>query len=246
MKGIFKSFPMAFKMILTDPVNLVLSIFPTLIALTLYLFTIVTAYRNSDRLVSFFRGYIYTSDQATFLATLLTGILMIFIFFVMSWTFVIFVGIIAAPFNSLLSSRIEQKLVQKVYMDEDQSKALAQVKLGMGQTFKNEAKKLIFIGIVAVLAFILNLFPLFYPLGIFLVAILVAVQFVDYSWSRRNMHFGDCLKDVMKNIVPYSISGAIFLLLVAIPIVNAFIPALATSYFTVLWLYRQKKIELAP
>lgn len=246
MKGILQSFPMAFKMILTDPVNFVLSIFPTLIALALYLFTIVTAYRNSDRLVAFFRGYIYTSDQATFFATLLTGILMIFIFFVMSWTFVVVVGIIAAPFNSLLSSRIEQKLVQKVYMDEDQSKALAQVKMSMGQTFKNEAKKLIFIGIVAVLAFVLNLFPLFYPVGIFLVATLVAVQFVDYSWSRRNMHFGECLKDVMKNIIPYSISGAIFLLLVAIPIVNAFIPALATSYFTVLWLYRQKKIELAP
>ncbi|WP_408098663.1 EI24 domain-containing protein [Peredibacter sp. HCB2-198] len=246
MKGILKAFPMAFKMILTDPVNFVLSIFPTVIALALYIFTIVSAYRNSDRLVAFFRGYIYTSDQATFLATLVTGILMIFIFFVMSWTFVIVVGIIAAPFNSLLSSRIETKLVQKVYMDEDQSKALEQVKMSMGQTFKNEAKKLVFIGIVAVMAFLLNLFPLFYPLGVFLVATLVAVQFVDYSWSRRNMHFGECFKDVLKNIIPYSISGAIFLLLVAIPIVNAFIPALATSYFTVLFLYRQKKIELAP
>lgn len=246
MKGILKSFPLAFKVILTDPVNFVLSIFPTLIALTLYILTIVGAYRNSDRLVAFFRGYIYTSDQATFLATLITGILIIFIFFLMSWTFVIIVGIIAAPFNSLLSSRIEQKLVQKVYMDEDQSKALKQVKMSMGQTFKNEAKKLVFIGIVAVMAFLLNLFPLFYPLGIFLVATLVAVQFVDYSWSRHNMHFGECFKDTVKNILPYSASGAIFLLLVAIPLVNAFVPALATSYFTVLYLHRQKKIELFP
>lgn len=246
MKGILKAFPLAFKVIFTDPVNFVLSIFPTTIALILYLVTIVSAYRNSDRLVAMFRGYIYSSDQATFLAWLVTGILMIFIFFVMSWTFVIVVGIIAAPFNSLLSSRIEQKLVQKVYMDEDQAKALKKVKMSMGQTFKNEAKKLVFIAIVAVMAFLLNLFPLFYPLGIFLVAILVAVQFVDYSWSRHDMHFGECFKDVLKNLLPYSTSGAIFLLLVAIPIVNAFIPALATSYFTVLWLHRQKKIELAP
>jgi CysZ protein len=246
MKSIFRSFPVALKMIFMDPVNLVLSIFPTLIALGLYFFTLVYTYRNSDRLASWFRGYIYTADQATWLAKILTAILIIFIFFLMSWTFVIVVGVIAAPFNSLLSSRIETKLVQKVYMDEDQSKAMAQVKSGMLQTFKNEGKKLFFILVVGAAAFLLNLFPLFYPVGIFLFATLVAVQFVDYSWSRHDLNFGECLKDVIKNILPYSLGGFFFLLMVAIPIVNAFVPAFATSYFTVLWLHRQKKISLFP
>lgn len=245
MNGIFRSFPVALRMIFTDPVNLVLSIFPTLIALALYFFTIVYTYRNSDRLVSMFRGYIYTADQATLLAKILTAILIIFIFFLMSWTFVIVVGVIAAPFNSLLSSRIETKLVQKIYMDDDQQKAMAQVKSGMLQTFKNEGKKLFFILIVGALAVVLNLFPIFYPVGIFLVATLLAVQFVDYSWSRHDLSFGACLKDIIKNIFPYSLAGIIFLFMVAIPIVNAFVPAFATSYFTVLWLHRQKKIDLA-
>jgi CysZ protein len=244
MNGVFKAFPVALKMIFTDPVNFVLSIFPTMVALALYMLTITYTYKNSDRLVSMFRGYIYTADQATWLAKILTAILIIFLFFLMSWTFVVVVGIIAAPFNSLLSSRIETKLVQKIYMDEDQKKAIEQVKTNMIQTFKNEAKKLIFILLVALMAFLLNLFPMFYPVGIFLVATLLAVQFVDYSWSRHNMHFGECMKDVLVNIIPYSMGGFLFLMMVAIPIVNAFVPALATSYFTVLWLHRQKKISL--
>lgn len=242
MTHVFRSFPVALKMILTDPVNFILSVIPTLMALAIYLLTIVSVYRNSDRVVAMFRGYIYTADQATLLAKILTGILIIFIFFLMSWTFVLVVGIISAPFNSLLSSRIEQKLVSQVFMDEDQSKALEQVKKGIGHTFKNEFKKLGYIAVVGGCAFLLNLFPLFYPVGVFLIAVLLSVQFVDYSWSRHNIHISGCLKDVFKNLIPYSLGGFIFLMLVAIPIVNAFIPAFATSYFTVLWLMRQNKI----
>jgi CysZ protein len=244
MNGIFKAFPVAVKMILTDPVNFVLSLFPTILSLAIYLFTVTAAYRNSDRLASYFRGYIYTADQATLLARILTAVLIIFIFFIMSWTFVLVVGIISAPFNSLLSSRIEQKLVTRKIMDEDQQHAIQEVKNNIGQTFKNEFKKLIFLIAIAIMAFVLNMFPLFYPIGAFLIALLLAVQFVDYSWSRHNMPFSACLKDILKNIIPFSISGAIFLAMVAIPIVNAFVPALATSYFTVLWLHRQKKIDL--
>lgn len=242
MKSIGRSFSLAFKMIFTDPVNLVLSVIPTLMALAIYFFVIIGAYRNSDRLASFFRGYLESPDQATWAARILTAILIIFIFFIMSWTFVLIVGIIAAPFNSLLSSRIEQKLVQRVIMDESQSHAMEQVKSSLAQTFKNEFKKIALLIVVGLFAFVINLIPFLYPVGVFLIATLLAVQFVDYSWSRHDLPVSGCLKDVTVNIVPYSLSGAIFLALVAVPLVNAFVPALATSYFTVLWLDRQKKI----
>jgi CysZ protein len=242
MNHILKSIPLSFKMIFKDPVNLLLAIIPTAIALALYIFTVVTVFRNSDRFVSMFRGYIYTADQATVLAKIITAVLIIFIFFVMSWTFVILVGIIAAPFNSMLSSRIEKRLVQHIE-SADKKETMKQIGQSLGQAFKNELKKLIFIVFVAGLAFLLNLFPLFYPIGIFLIAVLLSVQFVDYSWSRHELHFGACLKDVTVNIIPYSLSGFIFLLLVSIPIINAFVPALATSYYTVLWLHRQNKIQ---
>ena len=242
MGSTFKAFPLAVKMILKDPVNLFLSMFPTAIALALYFLTITVIIRRFDAFVGMIRGYVYNPEQANILAYILTAILIIFIFFVMSWTFVIVVGIISAPFNSMLSSRIEKSLVQHIE-GPDKKETMQKIGQSLGQTFKNELKKLIFIAFVAVLAFLLNLFPLFYPIGIFLVAVLLSVQFVDYSWSRHDMHFGACLKDVTINIIPYSVSGFFFLLLVTVPIINAFIPALATSYYTVLWLHRQKKIQ---
>lgn len=242
MNHIFKSFPLAFKMIFKDPVNLLLALFPTVIALFLYFFTVSTIYRNSDRFITMFRGYVYTSDQADLFAKILTAVLIIFLFLLMSWTFIIVVGIIAAPFNSMLSSRIEKKLLLQV-SDDSKKEALQKIGQSLGQTFKNEFKKLIFIIIVGAAAFVLNLIPVLYPVGILLVAILFAVQFVDYSWSRHEMNFGACLKDVLINIIPYSISGFFFLLLVTVPIINALVPALATSYYTVLWQYRQNKIQ---
>lgn len=243
MKDIIRSFPLALKVIITDPVNFILSVIPTLMALAIYLMTIFFIYTNSHQLVSFFKGYIYTADQATLLAKILTAVLIIFLFFVMSWTFVILVGILSAPFNSLLSSRIEQKLTQRVAMDEDHTHAMVVVKNSMKATLVNELKKFILLLLAAGVAFLLNLFPPFYPLAVLLIAILLSVQFLDYSWSRHNLPLSLCLKDIFKNIIPYSLSGAIFLGLVAIPLVNAIIPAFATSYFTVLWLYRQNKLD---
>ncbi len=242
MKDIFRTFPLALKMILTDPVNLVLAVVPTILALLVYLLSIAGIYRNSDIFVGFFRGYVYSSDQATLLSQILTGILILFVFFVMSWTYVLVVGIIAAPFNSLLSSRIEHKLVQRVIMDEDQGHALAEVKKSISATFKNEFKKLFFLIVAGGFAFVLNIFPLFYPLALFLIATLLAVQFVDYSWSRHDLSVSQCLGDVGRNIIHYSLSGVLFLLVVPVPLVNAFVPAMATSYYTILWLKRQGKI----
>jgi CysZ protein len=201
MKQMLKSFPVAVRMIIKDPVNLLLAFLPTLIALSMYFLTIAYVYKNSDRFISLFQGYIQTSDQATFFAKILTAVVILFIFFFMSWTFVFVAGIIAAPFNSVLSSRIERKLIQHLE-DPDKKEAFHIMRLGMLHTLKNELKKILLIVAVAFVAFFLNLFPLLYPVGIFLVSVLLAVQFIDYSWSRHDWHFSSCLKDLMVNIIP--------------------------------------------
>jgi CysZ protein len=244
MNDNFRSIGVSVRMILKDPINLMLTLIPTVIALALYAFTVVWILENSDILVVSLRGYMPSAESATVLGKLLTALLVVFVFILMSWTFVIVVGLIAAPFNSMLSSRIEKKLVERV-VETDREWTFKLMLKGIGQTFKNEAKKFIFIGFLSILSFILYTVPLFYPIGILLVSFLIAVQFVDYSWSRHELPFGACLKDATKNIFSYTFGGFFFLLLVTIPIINAFVPALATSYFTVLWLHRQKKIPQA-
>lgn len=235
------TFSQAWRLIVKDPVNLFLALIPTGIALSLYLFVIAWAFRRSDYFGLLLRDYLPSPETAGIAGKFLTGLLVLFLFLVMSWTFVILVGLIAAPFNSMLSSRIETILAGKP-VTEDKSKTLKEVARGMGKTFATELKKLAVIALMGAFAFVLNLFPPLYPLGLFLVAILFAVQFVDYSWSRHDWGAGNCIGDMMKNIIPYSASGLVFLFLVTIPILNALVPALATSYFTVLWLKRQKRI----
>ncbi len=236
-----KTFGQALRLITRDPVNLFLAVVPTAMALFLYLFLVAWIFRRADYLSVMLMDYLPSKDAAGILGIILTGILILFVFLLMSWTFVIVVGLIASPFNSMLSSRIETMLAGKP-VTEDRKKTLSAMALGIGVTFKNEIKKLVFIALVAAFAFVLNLFPIFYPVGIFLVSILFAIQFIDYSWARHDLRAHQCMGDVFRNIIPYSLSGFLFLLLVTIPIINAFVPALATSYFTVLWLKRQKKI----
>lgn len=236
-----KTLGQALRLITRDPVNLFLAVIPTAIALLLYLFLIAWVFQHADYFSVLLMDYLPSKDAASWIGKIFTGILVLFVFLLMSWTFVIVVGLIASPFNSMLSSRIETILAGRP-VGEDRQKTLTAMARGLGATLVNEIKKLVFIILVAAFAFVMNFFPLFYPIGIFLVALLFAVQFVDYSWSRHEMGAGACFRDVLQNIIPYSLSGFLFLLLVSIPIINAFIPAVATSYFTVLWLKRQKKI----
>lgn len=245
MKGILTSLPLAFKMILRDPINLLLAIIPTILALALYVFTIVSIFKNSQWFTLTIGQYFDSPDTATWIGRVLMALLILFVFLLMSWTFVIVVGIIAAPFNSMLSSRIERQLVGEP-VETKTSQTLTQMGRNLGKTFVNEFKKIFAILLMGALAFILNLVPVFYPIGLFLVAILIAVQFVDYSWSRHEMHFGSCLKDATSNLLPYSISGGFFLVMVTIPLINAFVPALATSYYTVLWLQRNNRLPSLP
>jgi CysZ protein len=246
MKQIFKSLPIAISMITRDPVNLTLALIPSLLALMIYLISVVAIFRHSEAVIGIVARYVNTPETAGLIGKVLTGILIVFVFIIMSWTFILLVGIISAPFNSMLSSRIERKLAGEKLEGKGQ-KTFQQIVVSLGETFKNEFKKLFLIILLSMLALLLNLFPLFYPLGIFLVSLVMAIQFVDYSWSRHDWSFGACLKDTAKNLLSYGGSGFFFVLLITIPIINTMVPALATSYFTVLWIkqQQQKKIPQA-
>lgn len=242
MKGTVSSFSLAIRSITRDPVNLILALVPTVLALAIYLWAVVSVFKNADWFTAFMSQYISSPEAAGWVGRFLTALLIIFIFLLMSWTFVVVVGIIAAPFNSMLSSRIEKQLTHQAVTDST-SKTMREIAQRLGSTFFTEIKKLIAIALMALLAFLLNLIPLFYPVGVFLVATLLAVQFVDYSWSRHDYTFGACVRDTFKNAFPYALSGGFFLILVTVPLINALVPALATAYYTILWLERHEKIQ---
>jgi len=160
------------------------------------------------------------------------------LFMLVSWTFVLMTGIISAPFNSVISARIEKKIRGEI-PSENKSQGIKEVVAGLGRTLFNEFKKLTVIIIATILAMGLNFFPVLFPLALLLLALIMSSQFLDYSWSRHDLGAGACFKDVMGNFFANFISGAIFLLLVSVPLINVLVPAFATSYYTVLWTKRQ-------
>ena len=221
----------AFKFITTDPVNLLLALVPTILSLLLYTFGIWLIVDNSSLISEYLQSYFKSSNQVIWITRILTGLFVVFFFFFMSWTFLLIVELVSFPFNALLSTRIEQKILGK---KSDNSK------VSFLKSLKNEFKKMIFISLMTILAFFMNFIPILYPLSFFLVALLLSIQFLDYTWSRHEQSFGECFKEMMSNLWIYFLSGALFLGLVSVPLLNLFVPALATSYFTVSWVRRSR------
>ena len=241
MRGVLISFPLAIKAVFKDPINVMLFMIPTLIAMGIYVFIGAYIIKNASFLSDNLSRYMPHSVDSSFISYILTALLLFFLLMVMNWTYVIFVGVIASPFNDALSSRIEKKLSSQPLptREETWTKLIARI----GQTFTNEFKKIFFIMILGAMAFIMNYIPALYPVALILSSTLIAIQFIDYSWSRHGMKTRECFMDLLRNFFPYSSIGFLFLLFISVPIINAFVPAFATSYYTVLWLYRQNKIN---
>lgn len=241
MRGVMISFPLAVRTIFKDPINVMLFMIPTLIAIGIYILVGTFIVYNASTLTDYVKLYMPHQMNSGFLTYVITAFLMFFFLMLMNWTYVILVGILASPFNDTLSARIEKKLAFQPLPNKEQT--WKELFARIGNTFTNEFKKILFIVVLGALAFVMNYIPVLYPVALVLSSLLLAIQFIDYSWSRHNMNMRQCLIDLLKNFFPYTFMGFIFLLFVSVPIINAFVPAFATSYFTVLWLYRQNKIN---
>lgn len=184
------------------------------------------------------QAYLKDSTWGEYLYYLLVGILTVLMYFIINWTFVIVLSILASPFNEIVSSRVE-----KITKGEELT--------GLGQVFDgffkglfftiiNESKKLGLIFVLTFISLILSYIPLLTPISIFITAILLGVSYLDFNWSRHELPFKDCKKDLFKNIFSYGFGGGFFLILVSIPLINIIVPSWATCYFSLLWVKRNE------
>jgi len=238
-----KIFGLSIKTIIKDPINISLAIIPTLISLIFYIGLIVLIASNFDQLTLFLATYIPNQDVAGWVGKILGFIFILFIFLLINWTHIILVGLISTPFNSLLSARIEAQFFQRP-IEQDRSRTLKEVFKNFFKTIRGEFLKFLFIFVLSILAILLNIIPFFYPIALVLLSLLMSVQFLDFTWSRNNLKFSDCLKDIFNSFFSYLFSGFLFLIFMTIPFINSIIPAVATSYMTILWLMKNKKIQI--
>jgi CysZ protein len=234
VKNAILSFQPAFSLIYKNKINFLLALIPVIIGITLYYFAGTNIYTFAmAKGDAFIKEYVGDGTYANISYYIVATVLTVVLFFLVNWTFVLVVSIIASPFNDILSERIE-----KIYNGEPMTEIGASISSRFGKILGilfNEVKKISFILSLTVLSLILSIFPVLAPLVIVISIFLLCMEFVDYSWSRHSLTFGQCVKDLWKHKLGYLIGGALFFGIVSIPLINLFVPSLATSFFTVFW-----------
>lgn len=210
---------------------------PVIFGVILYSSFFYLAYDFIGQKLTPFLAVTFHIDQMGFLVKwTLMALLTVLGFFLMNWTFVLAVSLIAAPFNDFLSESIADELEGKPFLRE---RSFWNAILPF---IWNETKKISVIIFFSFIALALSFIPILLPITLWINFLLISSQFTDYSWSRDHMSAKQCMQDIIKNLVPYSIAGGIFFFLITIPVINLLVPAWATSHFTLL--FTQKKINV--
>ncbi len=231
MSQLVSTFTTSLKVIKQDKVNLALCFAPVIIGILLYLFLGNYFYGDLREWIhSLVASKINSETWGAILYYILIAMVWILIFFLVNWTFVLVVSLIASPFNDILSERTEKWL-----KGEEPSAFGQSLRERVKQIFKiifNELKKISFIVVLSILAFVLNFFPLFTPFSLLLTALLMAINFLDYSWSRHQMTLSQCLSDLKQNIWIYLIAGFAFVFIMTVPMLNLIALPFGVVYFT--------------
>lgn len=242
LKNSIQAFKPSISSIVKDKVNLVLAMIPVITGIIIYwflgkwMFTTAMSYGQN-----FINQYLSDGVASTVINYLIVTILTVMMYFVVNWSFVLIVSLIASPFNDIMSGRIEKSLRGESM--PSMSETFSQMIGRLAKTLINEGKKVVFIGSLTVVSLLFGYIPILTPISIFIAFLLLAIQFVDYSWARHDLSVKNCVSDIRKNFLGYSLGGGVFFTLVAIPVVNLIVPPLATSYFTIVWVKNNEDLN---
>lgn len=239
MNNMIKSFGESLRIMKSDKWIILFSLIPIIIGILLYYFLGQWLYGDVYDWGKELIASKVESGWLSFLSGVFVAVLSIFFFFVINWTFVIVVSLFASPFNDLISSRTEK--ISQGQTPPDISDSIGRMMKRIAHTLINEIKKVVFILLMTILGFAFSFFlP---PVSLVISALLLAISFVDYSWSRHDLQFRKCVSDVRSSFIPYTASGALFLVMVGIPVVNLFALPYSVIYYTVLFSKNQKVLE---
>ncbi len=238
-----KAFGQAVSVMKNDKWIVLLSFVPVLVGAALYYWLGAWMYGDVLAWGNEWVKTAITSDSWGNVITWIVGIIMtVVLYFVISWTFVLVISIIASPFNDVISSRVERAILGK--SEEKVAESFAQMFARIFRILWNESKKILFIISLSMIGFLLSLIPFLVPVSIIVSATLLAIGFLDYSWSRHDMKFRECLADMRASFTSYVLGGVVFLFLIAVPLLNLFLLPYAVVYFTVLYADGRKALTM--
>ncbi|OUR98942.1 hypothetical protein A9Q84_05890 [Halobacteriovorax marinus] len=238
MKISIKAVRKSFSLLKEDKIILLLSLIPVVVGIAVYYYLGNLFYVDFlDWGKGLIAGKVSEGQWMSILSWLFTALLTIILYFLVSWTFVLFVSVIASPFNDIISGRVEKRLLNKPSEEISSEKFFSR----LSKILMNEFKKISLIIIISIFSFIIGLF--FPPLAFVISALLLAVSFLDYAWSRKDLSFRECLSNIRGSFLGYLVSGCAFMALISIPIVNLLVLPYAVIYYSVV--YYSKENELA-
>lgn len=236
MTFILKNFKDSLALFKRDKGLLLLGLVPLMIGLIVYsllgklIYVDFLAYLNS-----YLEGQLGSEGWFHVVKVLITALLTLLFYFLISWTFISVVGIFACPFNDLMAGRVE-----KLYLRQETSEAgasLSRLFSKLVYTVFNELRKIFFVMSLTILGIILSfILP---PIGLIFSSILIAVSFVDYSWGQHDLNVRGCLKNYKRSFWVYTLSGLIFMFWVAIPLVNLLALPFGVVYFSLLFVKKE-------
>ncbi len=235
-----ESFSESLDLIKRDSRLMILSALPILIGILIYLFLGNWFFSH---IVSPASNWIQVQIETSGISRFVTGILytfsFLFILVVTNFSFILLVGLIAVPFNDLITARVSKHFAMEK-KGELNSSLFKKIKSILWMVF-NEAKKIALIVVLSSLGFAFSFIPFLVPVSLLFSAILMAVNFLDYSWSRRDLSFRECLRDLKGASFLYALSGGVFLALLSVPLLNLFAYPYAVIYFAVLFIKNAKR-----
>jgi CysZ protein len=241
MKNIIASYRLAFHYIFKDSTNFLLAMIPIGLGISLYAFLGSWMFGTGmEQGQEWIQSHIASQNWGTIVYYLAITLLTIFFFLLVNWTFVLVVSLLAAPFNDILSRRIDRmhqgKECEKLHA------MIGQMGAKLPAILWNEIKKISMLLILITLSFLLSLIPLLVPISFLLSALIFSAGYLDYSWSRYDVPAKKCFISLQKSWITYSITGFGYILLLSIPLVNLFVISLAVSHYTVLFIDNSPKL----
>jgi len=167
-----------------------------------------------------------------------TGAALIIVFF----TFTVIANLIGAPFNGILSEKVELYLTGETITDNGGIKeALASIWPGL----ENELRKLLYFITLAFVIFLLSLIPLINiaapVIWFFFGAWMLSLEYLSYPMENQGIVFKEVRARVAeKRLLALSFGFAV-VIVTLIPIVNFFIMPSAVAGATILWVENWKQ-----
>ena len=183
----------------------------------------------------------FLPDFLSFLEIIIYPLFAITAALVVYYSFSLVANIIAAPFNGILSERVEQMVAGREVAEESLKELLAIIPRAIGRELAKLAYYLPRLLLLLVLSFIPGI-NLFAPIFWFLFgAWMMSIQYCDYPMDNNKVSFKDMLRLLKKQRLTSLGFGGLVQLGMMIPIVNFFLMPVAVIGATLYWIEEHRE-----